>query len=146
MVLRKHMQVKSFSSMTLLLHIPEKLHVPRMTYLYNSKNAYPILNRLGVKRRELVKNADMPSHEDLLVEFISRYEMQYFHLCRVFRILLSIPANTGWIERNFTKLNIICEPRRNHLEIANIEALYLLSVLNVPLKDSYEEEIKIMEK
>jgi hypothetical protein len=72
--------------------------------------------------------------------------MQYFHLCRVFRILLSIPANTGWIERSFTKLNIICEPRRNHLEIANIEALYLLSVLNVPLKDSYEEEIKIMEK
>ena len=52
-------------------------------------------------------------------------------------------SDHGQHSMNFPHNRHIVEAR---VRFGNIEALYLLSVLNVPLKDSYEEEIKIMEK
>ena len=64
------------------------------------------------------------------------------------RPLLSIPPNTGWVERSYSKLEKICEKRRNRLLPDSLVDLYFLAVLDLPVKDtfSYGKEIKEMIK
>ena len=62
--------------------------------------------------------------------------------------MLSTPPNTSPVERGYSKLEMVCDKRRNHLKPINVENLFLLAVLNVPIKEAtdYKEEISYLEK
>ena len=60
--------------------------------------------------------------------------------------MLSIPPNTAWIERAYSKLQIICNVRRGNLAIPNIRAEFFMNVLMLPVKacsNGYDEEIEL---
>ena len=60
--------------------------------------------------------------------------------------MLAIPPNTGWIERAYSKLQMICVARRNKLTIENIRNEFFLNVLALPMRScttGYNEEIDL---
>lgn len=60
--------------------------------------------------------------------------------------MISIPANTGWVERAYSKLEMICTARRNKLTITNIRNEFFLNVLELPMREctnGYNDEIKL---
>ena len=56
--------------------------------------------------------------------------------------MFSIPANTGWLERGYSILELICQKRSNKLAISSMQTLYFLAVLKLKVKESfaYKEE------
>ena len=62
--------------------------------------------------------------------------------------MFSIPPNTGWIERAYSILELICQKRRNLLKVDTMRDLFFLAVLKLDPKDcfSYKEEIEFMLK
>ena len=65
------------------------------------------------------------------------------------KLMLSIPANTGWVERAYSKLQLICSVRRNCLLVQNIRNEFFLNVLGLPMRScttGYNEEIDLAEK
>lgn len=60
--------------------------------------------------------------------------------------MLSIPANTSWIERDFSTLEMICQKRRSKLGVTNLAALFLTQVLRIPRKSvlDYQDEIDLL--
>ena len=62
------------------------------------------------------------------------------------QVMLSIPPNTGWIERAYSKLQLICTARRNKLKIENIRNEFFLNVMELPVREctsGYTEEIEL---
>ena len=61
-------------------------------------------------------------------------------------IMKSTPANTGPLERSYTKLEILAAKRRNRIDENNLEIQYLLASFkeHIPVKDPklYANEIK----
>ena len=53
-------------------------------------------------------------------------------------ILLATPSNTSPLERSYSRLEMICAPRRNHISPKHLELLYLLTTLNLPVRGSAE--------
>ena len=62
--------------------------------------------------------------------------------------MLATPAKTSRVERGFSQLQMVATKRRNHLKPENLETLFLLAALKIPVKpaDCYEDEIKILEQ
>ena len=60
--------------------------------------------------------------------------------------MISIPPNTGWVERAYSLLELICQKRRNQLAIESLMSFFFLSVLKLPIRDafSYNKEIDKM--
>ena len=78
--------------------------------------------------------------------FVRESSMELLNMVRLVRIMLSVPANTSWIERGFSMLEMICSKRRNKLGVNNIAALFLTKVLGIPAKSvqEYEDEISLL--
>lgn len=87
----------------------------------------------------------IPSQLSLLQEFVQQNEMSYFHVCQVIRVALSIAPNTGWVERSYSHLTLICSKQRNRMLTSTMEVLYLLKQLNIPVKDTYRKELSLIE-
>ena len=68
------------------------------------------------------------------------------YLCQAISIMLSMAPNTGWVERGYSILEMICSKRRNCLDPVNMEPLFLLAVLKLSIKSSgdYKNEIATM--
>ena len=64
-------------------------------------------------------------------KFISINELSSPRLCKLVRIMLSFPPNTGWVERSYSSFEMICDKRRNRLLTDNIRELYFLTVLKL---------------
>ena len=61
--------------------------------------------------------------------------------------MFSILPNTGWLERGYSILELICQKRRNQLAISLMQTLYFLAVLKLKVKESfaYKEECMNLE-
>ena len=71
--------------------------------------------------------------------------MEHKCVSRVIQLLFSIPANTGWIERAYSILEMISVKRRNRVDVGHICREFFLHVLNTKVRTNkrYEEEIKL---
>lgn len=70
-------------------------------------------------------------------------------MAQVVQLMLSIPPNTGWIERAYSKLEMICSKRRNKLTVDHIRHEFFLNVLELPVRpmtSGYNEEIELATK
>ena len=83
---------------------------------------------------------------ELWQRFIQNNDITYQHLSTLIKIMISIPPNTGWVERAYSLLELICQKRRNQLAIESLMSLFFLSVLKLPIRDafSYNKEIDKM--
>ena len=61
--------------------------------------------------------------------------------------MFSTPPNTGWSERGYSIVELICQKRGNQLAISLMQTLYFLAVLKLKVKESfaYEEECMNLE-
>ena len=83
---------------------------------------------------------------NMWTDFINMNEFDYGDMCRMIKIMMRIPPNTGWIERSYSLLEIICQKRRNQMALETMRNLFLLAVLKLPVRDcfSYDKEIERM--
>ena len=82
---------------------------------------------------------------ELWREFAKQRRMEHKHITRLIQIMIAIPVNTGWIERAYSKLQMICTKRRNKLLVDNIRNEFFLNVLSFPQRSTteYTEEIQV---
>ena len=71
--------------------------------------------------------------------FLKCNEMSCWDVCKLLRIMFSVPANTEWIECAYSILELTCQQRQNRMAMKN---LFFLGVLQVKAKDafSYNQE------
>ena len=83
---------------------------------------------------------------DVWTDYINMHGFDFGDMCRMIKIMMSIPPNTGWIERSYSLLEIICQKRRNQMALETMRNLFLLAVLKLPVRDcfSYDKEIERM--
>ena len=83
---------------------------------------------------------------NMWTDYINMNEFDYGDMCRMIKIMMRIPPNTGWIERSYSLLEIICQKRRNQMALETMRNLFLLAVLKLPVRDcfSYDKEIERM--
>ena len=82
-------------------------------------------------------------------KFVQERRMEHKCMVQVVKVMLSIPPNTGWIERAYSKLQLICTARRNKLLVDNIRHEFFLNVLELPVREcttGYNEEIELASK
>ena len=85
---------------------------------------------------------------NMWTDYINMNEFDYGDMCRMIKIMMRIPPNTGWIERSYSLLEIICQKRRNQMALETMRNLFLLAVLKLPVRDcfSYDKEIERMSR
>lgn len=87
------------------------------------------------------------SQYQLWVKFIKLMGMQCPDLCDLVLVMISVPPNSGWVERAYSYLQMICQKRRNQMKIEKpLKELFFLALLKLKPKDSqgYSNEIKIL--
>ena len=67
-------------------------------------------------------------------------------MCDLVRITFSVPPNSGWVERAYISLGMVCQKRRNRLSVENLRELSFLAILKFPVKDclNYADEAKYL--
>ena len=82
---------------------------------------------------------------ELWREFAKQRRMERKHITHLIQIMIAIPVNTGWTERAYRKLQMICTKRRNKLLVDNIRNKFFLNVLSFPQRSTteYTEEIQV---
>ena len=53
------------------------------------------------------------------------------------RIMFSILPNTGWIERAYSILELMGQPKQNRMAISTMKNLFFLGVLKLEVKDTF---------
>ena len=95
-------------------------------------------------------NTEEAKRDQIVVirQFVDEYVSVYPTMCSLIYIMLSTPANTSNVERAYSILEIICQPRRNKLTVGHLELLFLLSVMreDVGNVEDYVECLKYLEK
>ena len=69
--------------------------------------------------------------------FLTLKEIAFPDQSRMIRIMLSIPHNTGWVERAYSVLENIFQKRRNRLEVGLLMHQFFISVQKLPIRNSY---------
>ena len=54
-------------------------------------------------------------------DYINMHGFDFGDMCRMIKIMMSIPPNTGWIERSYSLLEIICQKKKKPDGIRNNE-------------------------
>ena len=122
-----------------------------MEFIDEMKNAWHLIGRLRLNEREnCQKSKKIPSQLNVWLAFLKDPDsaIQFPNVRKLIQVLLATPCNTSCVERGYSYLQMVCAPRRNHLKPENLETLFLLAALKLPVKTSmeYQEEIKILEK
>ena len=72
------------------------------------------------------------------MEKIPYIERNYFPgVSRMIQIMLNIPPNTGWVEREYSVLENICQKRQNRLEVGLLMHHFFISLLKLHIRDSF---------
>ena len=80
---------------------------------------------------------------ELWKQFLENNEITSRYLCRLVRIMFSIPPNTGWVERAYSILEMICQKRRNRMAVGTLKELFFLGVLKLSVKDAFGYDAEI---
>ena len=78
--------------------------------------------------------------------FLKDMGIQCLDLCDLILIMITIPPNSGWVERAYSHFDQVCRKKRNRLDISNLEELLFLAALKLKPNDSwsYKMEIEIL--
>ena len=67
-------------------------------------------------------------------EFMRQNVINAPDLCELIEIMISIPPNSGWVERAYSQLEMVCQKRRNRMKVENLRELFFLAVLKLEPK------------
>ena len=79
--------------------------------------------------------------------FLNFHFIEFPEVSQLIQIMLASAGNTSPLERGYTHLQMIASKRRNKISPANLETLFLLGTLNIPVKqpNDYRNELKRLE-
>ena len=99
-------------------------------------NAWKVLNRLWLTEfNASSKEKRQPSQLNVIHQFTGEHAVDFPYFCQFLQILLCTPPNTSCVERGYTFLEMVCAKRRCKLRSDNLEVLYLLAALKLPVGD-----------
>ena len=127
---------------TISIKYPAKIDVSADTIISEFKNIYPICNRkwtAGDYYQDL-KEGNLRFWQYML----SFYSISNPNLCKLVEIVLGIAANTGPLERSYSKLAKICYKDRNKLSSPHMETQYKIAILK-DYEFDYPAARKLME-
>ena len=87
------------------------------------------------------------SQYDQWCKFIASMDMQSPDLCDLVVTMMSVPPNSGWVERAYSYLEQICQKKRNRMTVEKpLKELFFLALLKLDPKPTagYTNEIKIL--
>lgn len=64
-------------------------------------------------------------------------------LCDLVLVMISVPPNSGYVERAYSYLERVCEKRRNRTKVENLKELFFLAVLKLKEKKCLEYTTEI---
>lgn len=128
-----------------------RLHCTQDQLVEQFTKGFPKMNSLARELREdrqseRVHRLNLTQHQ-LWTKFLNEMGMQCPDLCELILIMLSVPPNSGWVERAYSYLERICQKQRNRMSIEKpLKELFFLALLNLKTKDSYgyRKEIEIL--
>ena len=137
---------KIWRGYTVFLHHPKKLLSPKDEVIEELKYA---LSSLGKKwLNAIARSGSNADQMKVLSEFCAQSSAEFPNTCLLIQIMMANPANSSAIERSYSILEIICAKRRNRLTAEHIEAIYLLAVMKLQVKNvhDYIDCIRYLEK
>ena len=123
---------------------PPRIEVTWAVFKEEFIKVWPKLTKYWIVEKNKSKQ---PSHLQCYKAFLNNESITFPNVSTLLRICIALAPNTSYLERSYSKLQMICEKRRNTMTAETIESLYLLAVLNIPVKDpfSYVKEIELLE-
>ena len=112
------------------------------------KKTFPVINgmarTLHLSHERLVPKSQM----ELWQEFVKTRQMEFPHVCDLVRIVLATPPNSAWVEHAYSKLEQLCQKRRNQIDVNHFKDQFFLGLLNLPIKECMdcEKEISTLAK
>ena len=102
------------------------------------------MNTMTQDLKKATEKSKPLTQKDLWKPFLDNNEFTCPMICRLVKIMFSIPPNTGWVERAYSILEMICQKRRNKMSIETLAPLFFLGVSKMKVRDSfgYDQEIK----
>ena len=81
-------------------------------------------------------------------KFLLNHVLEYQNTSLLVQAMLCTAANTCPVQRGYTILQMVTSKRKNQITLENLEVLFLLGTLKIPVKnpEDYENERKCLEK
>ena len=101
----------------------------------------------GVARNSSTEK-QKPDQLNVWKGFISNEAIQYPSFAQLLMIMIATPCNTSDLGRGFTFLEMVASKRKTALKSENLEILFLLAALKIPVKlaDDYYKEVDYLAK
>ena len=86
----------------------------------------PFLTFLRKKYQRKFKDVHKKRNSGLYWKNVIYAQIKYTYCYQLINIIFSLPVNTGWFEREYSTLEIICQKRQNHLDVKSLKITILL--------------------
>ena len=76
--------------------------------------------------------------------FLVNQLISFPDMCDLVCIIFSVPTNSGWVDRAYSSLEMVCQKQQNRLSVENLRELFLLSILILSVMNclNYADEAK----
>ena len=124
-----------------------RIKCSRDELLSQFETPFEVMGKMSKEKRQAKARDEHISQHTLWKGFIKDMEMPCSDFCDLIRIMVSVAVNSGWVERSYSYLEMVCQKKRNRLNIGNLKDLFFLAVLKLPPKEClyYKEEIKTLQ-
>ena len=117
------------------IRYPPKLNCSEEELVSEFNSIWPIVNKAWLQVKTSSSSKKDETIKDFWIQILNNHAIEYPNLCNLILLLLSISPGTGPLERSFSKLAKICYKDRNSIKADTLEALYLLSSLDIKGND-----------
>ena len=126
----------------------KKIGCDKTELLGQLRSAWPILNTLWLKHCHLTDKHKKPSQLEIWKELFKEHALEYPEFCQFAQLMITTSPNTSDLERAYSRLEMITTKCRNQLQIDNVETLFVLANLQIPVKSplQYENEVAYLEE
>ena len=120
----------------------KRLTCSKESLINKYKVTFEQMNTMAQQLKVATRNEK--SQKVMWQNFLKTNEMPCGDMCKLISLMVSIPANTGWIKHAYSILELICQGRRNRLSTDTMKNLFLLGVLKLKVKDAfaYDQEVE----
>ena len=120
----------------------KKIGCDKTKLLDQLRSTWPILNTLWLKHCHLTDKHKKPSQLEIWKELLKLHALEYPEFCQFVQLMITTLLNTPDLERAYSRLEMITAKCRNQLKIDNLETLFVLANLQIPVKSPLQYETK----
>ena len=123
------------------LHYPKAIDCTESDMMKELDSLFKVVGGLWLQEINAAKADNRPRNQlAVWKRFLSAHALDLPNASQLVQIMISTAPNTSPLERGYTHLQMVASKRRNRLLPENLETLFLLATLKVPLKKPMEYE------